>query len=251
VRAIMYRLSIPGMPRKSNLVYAVPNSLGTSPLIQFPLLSQGTSDIPNTSLKATLFSAQGQARNMYIGGLPDALIRTGVPIGPDMGATGLTGFQGLWNSWLTLLLSGQWGFRALALLPAGQPGPISFWQQAIAAPFNLQFILPNAAVYQPSVGDIVHIRGVLMGVTGAPRPIGRWRIRSKTAFDANNSVYELDQSSGYQAVLIDQPGTVESTTTAYVAYQTMGNMLQTSRRRGIGPVRPRGRSKPRARRQPA
>src|SRR5207253_4720856 len=157
--------------------------------------------------------------------------------------------QGLWMSWQNILLNGQWGWNALNTLPAGQPQQIAYWQQSAVAPFNLQFVLPNTAVYQPVVGAVIHIRKTLMGVSGAPRPIGRWRIKATGAVDASNTFFELDQSSAYTAVLIQQPGTVESVTYGYVAYATLSNLLQTSRRRGIGPVRPRGRSRRPLRRQ--
>lgn len=250
VRATLYRLSLPGVPRKSNTVYGVPSANAPSPIAQAPSLSQGTSDIPNTVVMATMQSVNNQSRHIYMAGLPDALIQTGNPVGPNFGAAGLVGYQALWLSWQAIVLNGQWGFYALNLLPDGQPGQISYWQQSTAAPFNLQFILPNAATYRPAVGAVVHIRKVLMAVTGVPRPIGKWRIKSITAVDANNSAYELDQSSGYQAVLVQQPGTVESVQSSYVAYATITNLLQTTRRRGIGPVRPRGRSRARVRRQP-
>jgi hypothetical protein len=249
VRASMYRLSVPGVPRKSTTVYAVPNASGQSAINQYPSLSQGSADIPNACVMGTLKSAANQARAIYLAGLPDVLIRTGTPVGPDFGAAGLQGYQALWLTWQTLLLNGQWGFLALNLLPNGQPAPISYWQQATAAPFNIQFVLPNNAAYIPVVGAIVHVRGVLMGVTGAERPIGRWRIKSTTAVDANNTAFELDKSSAFQAVLVDRPGTVESVQSSYVAYDRLTNLLQTTRRRGIGPVRPRGRSRPRVRRQ--
>lgn len=250
VRATMYRLSLPGQRRRSKVVYAVPTGAGTSPLVQYPAISQGTSDIPNTSLMATLASALGQTRPIYLAGLPDVLIKTGTPTGPDFGAAGLSGYQAIWYQWLAFLFNGKWGFRALDALPAGQPQEISFWDQAVDSPFNIRFILPNNAAYKPAVGEIVHVRGVLMGVTGAPRPIGNWKIRSVEAFDADNDAYTLDGSSAYQAVLIQIAGTVEQITRSYVAYDSMMNLLQTSRKRGIGPVRPRGRSRPRVRRQP-
>jgi hypothetical protein len=136
------------------------------------------------------------------------------------------------------------------VLPAGQPGRISYWLQSQDAPFNLQFVLPNTAVYRPAIQEVVHVRGVLMAVSGVPRPIGRWKVIRTGAVDANNTWYELDRSSAYQAVLVDQPGTVESVTSSYQAYFSATTMLQVSRKRGIGPARPHGRSRPRARRQP-
>jgi hypothetical protein len=250
VRATVLRLSLPGIPRKSTTIYAVPTGSGPSPLSQYAQLSQGNCDIPNTSLAVTLKSALNQSRTMYLAGLPDFLIKTGATCGPDFGHAGLLGYQALWNSWRDLLLSGTWGFYCLNLLPNGQPAPISFWITMTAAPFNIAFVLPNSSPYVPTVGSVVHVRGALMGVTGAPRPIGNWRIKSVSAFDAGNTTFELDQSSGYQAALIQMPGTVESVIRGYQPYTDMGNLLQTTRKRGIGPVRPVGRKKPRARRQP-
>lgn len=250
VRASVLRMSLVGVPRKAYKLYAAPTAQGMSPLTPGPNVSQGTCDIPNTSVMMELFSALNQRTVTYLAGLPDAFIKTGDPSGPDFGAAGLVNYQSMWNNWLTLLTNGDWGFKPLDLLPAGQPGKISFWQQAIAAPFNAQFILPNTATYRPAVGEIVHIRGVLMATSGATRPIGRWRIIATGAYDANNTFFELDKSSYITTVLIDQPGTVESVTSSYQAYLYTGNLLQVSRKRGVGPTRPRGRSRTRARRQP-
>jgi hypothetical protein len=249
VIAAGYRLSVPGVPRRSNTVYAAPTPSGPGPLAFSPAISQGTSDIPNTSVLIPLKSSAQQTTRSFLAGLPDAFIFTGNPVGPDWGAAGLNNYQALWNTFINILLNGNWGWNALNTLPAGQPQAISFWQQSASAPFNCQIVIPNNAPYLPTVGSIVHVRKTLMGVTGVPRPIGRWRIKLSGAVDTNNNFYELDQSSSFQAVLVQQPGTVESVSYGYVAYATAGGLLQTSRRRGIGPVRPRGRSRRPLRRQ--
>jgi hypothetical protein len=248
VTALLYRLSVPNVPHSTNTVFATPQPNGNSPIQQTPAISWGGSDVPNTSLKITAKSGQAQPRNMYLAGLPDALLQTN-PVGPNWSAAGLAGFQNYWNIWSSIILNGQWGTNFLNRLPAGQPVNIAYWQQSTVAPFNLQFAIPTTSGYQPSVGSIVHIRKVLMGVTGVPRPLGRWKIKSTSADGSGNNLYELDQSSAYQAVLIQQAGTVESVTFGYQPFVSLSNYLQTSRRRGIGPVRPRGRSKPRLRRQ--
>lgn len=248
VTAALYRLSVPNVPHSTNTVFAVPGPNNPSPLVPTATISFGGSDIPNTSLKVTAKSSQAQPRNMYLAGLPDLLFQTN-PVGPNWGATGMPGFQQAWMIWQTILLNGTWGTLFLNRLPAGQPVNIAYWQQSTVAPFNCLIAIPTTSTYQPAVGSVVHVRKVLMGVTGTPRPIGRWRIKSQSADGSGNNLYELDQSSAYQAVLVQQPGTVESVSTGYQPFVSLGNYLQTSRRRGIGPVRPRGRSKPRLRRQ--
>ena len=250
VIAAMYRLSVPGRKLRSYTVYAAPNGVINPSIQQSPSVSQGGAEIPNGALQLTVATAAGQVRNMYLAGLPDLVFSTGKVIGPTFSPPGLTGYQALYNTWQSILLNGNWGFIPLNILPVGQPAPIAFWQQATFAPFNLQFILPNTGAYQPNVNDTVHVRGVLMGTSGVPRPIGRWKVKSKTAFDANNTAYELDQSSAYQAVLIQIPGTVESVTYGFAPFAAVTNAQQTTHKRGIGPVRPRGRSRPRQRRQP-
>jgi hypothetical protein len=185
-----------------------------------------------------------------MGGLPDLLIETGTVQGPNFGAAGLQQYQALWQTWQTILLQGMWGFKALSIPVAPEPINISWWQQDPNAPFNLDMVLDDAAGYAPDVGDIVAVRSVLMGVSGAQRPIGRWRVRSVMQVDPTHHAYELDQSSAYQAALVQEPGTVESVSYEYVAYATVLDLQQAGHKRGIGPVRPRGRQKRPVRRQP-
>lgn len=251
INASLYRLSMPGRKLRSYTVYAIKNSVITPNMTVGPSLNQGACEIPNASIQLTISTALSQVRQMYLAGLPDEVFSTGGVIGPTFANPVLQQYAGLWGAWKAIMLNGNWGSIFLNVLPPSQPGPIAFWQQAGFAPFNLQFVLPNTAAYKPLVGDTVHIRGVLMGTTGVPRPIGNWKVKSINAVDANNTAYELDQSSAYQAVLIQMPGTVESVIKAFQPYASFDNAQQTSRKRGIGPVRPRGRSRPRQRRQPS
>lgn len=249
ITAALYRLSVPNVPHSTNTVFATPGPNNPSPIQPTSSLSYGGAEIPNAALKVTAKSAQAQPRNMYLAGLPDLLFQTN-PVGPNWGAQGMPGFQQAWLTWQGILLNGLWGTNFLNRLPAGQPVKINYWQQSATAPFNCQFAIPTTSAYQPAVGSTVHIRGVLMATSGVPRPIGKWRVKSQSADGSGNNLYELDQSSTFQAVLVQQPGTVESVTYGYQPFVSLGNYLQTSRRRGVGPVRPRGRSRPRLRRQP-
>lgn len=250
VIATLYRLSVPGRKLRSYTAYAVSNGVVNPAIAGAPSLSQGGAEIPNGCVQLTIGAATGQVRNMYMAGLPDLVISTGKIVGPTFAVPGLNGYQALWQSWWSVMTNGNWGFIPLNILPVGQPQAIAFWVQGQTAPFNLGMVLANTAAYKPAVGDTVHVRGVLMGTSGVPRPIGRWKIKSISAYDANNTIYELDQSSAYQAVLIQINGTVESVSYGFAAYSTADNAQQTSHKRGIGPVRPRGRSRPRQRRQP-
>jgi hypothetical protein len=249
--ASLYRLSVPGRKLRSYTVYATKNSVITPGMVTTPSLNQGACEIPNGSLQLTMSTAQAQVRQMYMAGLPDVVFSTGGIIGPTFSDPNLQQYAALWGAWKNIMLNGNWGSVFLNILPNGQPQQIGYWVQSPNAPGNLQFVLPNAAAYKPNVGDIVHIRGVLMFGAGVPRPVGKWRVIATGAQDANNTFFELDKTSAYQAILVDQPGTVESVSFGFQSYAAFDNAQQTSRKRGIGPVRPRGRSRRPARRQPS
>jgi hypothetical protein len=250
ISALGYRISVPGQPKRSNTVYAIPNTQGVTPVNQKAILDQGGAEVPDVALVVTLKNGSSQPRKVFMGGLPDALYSTGAVVGPNFGFAGNNNYQALFQNWLDYLLNGMWGFFCLNSLPAGQPEPIAWWEQSTIAPYNLLMVLDVGQPFQPILSQVVHVRGTLMGVTGVPRPVGKWRIKSIQSIDPTHNGFELDKSNQYQAVLIDQPGTVEQVTRGYTAYTSAANYLQGKRQRGVGPVRPHGRSKRPVRRQP-
>jgi hypothetical protein len=247
VTAIGYRCSFPGVPRKS--VRRLANTVSGANINPAPVVSQGPSDIANSAVQCEGFGPDLQRSNKYLAGLPDAFITTLAPGGPQFSAVGLTGYQNLWNAWVAIVLNGSWGFRCRADLPVGQPFSITSWQQSPDPPFEL--VMGVATVNGIwGVGDILQVRGVLMQEDWQPRPIGKWRVRTVTQVGLETQ-YLLRASSGYDASTIEQPGTVESVAFSYVSFTSMDPANQTSRKRGVGPVRPVGRRKPPTRRQPA
>jgi hypothetical protein len=245
VLAVGYRVSFPGIRRKSKRVLS--GTTAGAGLNRVPVTSQGSSDIANSALQVECYSAALQKANRYLAGLPDAFITTAGAGGPDFSAVGLSGYQAKWDAWHAIATGGLWGFKALADLPPAQPFEITSWSNQTDAPFELILGLPgDQGIWD--VNDVVHVRGVLMFDEQHSAPVGRWRIRSVSQ-TATETFYTLRGSGAFDSSLIEQPGTIESVGYEYVPFVSVDPANQTSRRRGIGPLRPRGRSRGRRRRQ--
>jgi len=245
IYCIGYRVNFPGVPRAS--YRRLSGTVLGSNIKNKPVISQGSSDIANSALQVEIFSASLQRSNKYLAGLPDAFITTATPGGPDFAAPGLVNYQAKWDSWKAIVLNGKWGFKARAPLVANEPVAITSWTNQTDAPYELVMGVASADGHW-DVGDIIHVKHVLMSSDQMDRPIGKWRVRSWSDSGVE-TLYVLRNSGAFDAAQIEEPGTAETVGYAYVAAQSVDPANQTSRKRGVGPVRPRGRSSRRRRRQ--
>jgi len=212
-----------------------------------------SSDQPNSVM---LVKAQNTAitkKHIFFCGIPDVVIQT-APAGPNLDS--IINWRAHWSRFRNHMIGQQqdvggglapiWGFRARALADATARRPIVNWTQSAGAPTNLIMHIPTGQLVR-NVGDVVQIRGVTMLVPGTPRPLGQWRIQSKTV-SGGNDLFELRSSSAYDAAAIDQPGTAEPVSYAYFAYTDLQPAGQTTRKRGVASAAARGKSSRRSRR---
>lgn len=221
------------------------------------------SDQPNACLLYRAIALNPLRRKqIYICGVPDDMIFTS-PAGPNIAA--VAGYEEYFATWKALLegqlgaLGGApantWGFRCRAGSDSTNRKPILNWTQSAGSPANLIFHVTTGTLVKgtgggasPVVqGDVVQVRNVKMLVPGTPRPIGHWRVAKKTTVGAVDE-FELRSTAGYDAEAIDDPGTVEPVTYEYAPYKEVTLTGQRTRKRGVGSLRARGRSRGRSRR---
>ncbi len=178
-------------------------------------------------------------------GIPDALLGTDPP-GPKLDE--VPGFFGLFDLYAQVLTgdTAQWAFLAKMPVEDPFPAPILSWDNEVGGTGRLTFQLPVAQ----DVGDerdVVQIRGVSMLSSAFARPNGQYRIAVK-ATDAGIVTYTLRSTEGFVAAQIDEPGTAEPVQKALYQYKSVQLGKESTRKRGVGSVRPRGRSSRRSRR---
>lgn len=251
VQAEMYRVSIPGVRKRSYRVIATPTLGGGTPIVQSGPTANGNSDGSAKALQVEFVTANNPPIRKWMGGLPDSLFVYGASLGPNFAGPGGS-YQGNFQAYITLLTTGSlWGTNVLQPLPANQPVAIGNWQQGAAPNLNAQIVLPNTAAFLPAINQIVHIRGVLISGSTSKQYWGKYKIVATGAVDANNTFFELGNSAFILAVTVDanHKGTVEQVSYGVETYTAAQNYQQGSHKRGIGPVRPRGRSRRPSRRQ--
>lgn len=251
VVAEMYRISIPGVRKRSYRVLATPTLSGGTPLTQSGPAANGNSDGSAKCLQVELVTQNNPPIRKFMGGLPDSLYVYGSSLGPNFAGPGGS-YQGNTLAYFNLLTTGGlWGTNVLQPLPAGQPVAIGNWQVGPAPALNAQIVLPNTSVFLPAIGQIVHVRAVLTTQFNPKQYWGKYKIVATGAVDANNTFFELGNSFFINTQTIDtnHKGTVEQVAYGVETYLAYQNFQQGSHKRGIGPVRPRGRSRRPSRRQ--
>lgn len=196
-------------------------------------------DVPNVALQCAVSSGTSRHSNLYLSGLPDALLGTdndpAVGAGPyyDRCPNWLKAF----NSYRVKLYGGSWGFWALLDTVRH---PILTWGQTADAPFQLIATLAQTEDFA-EVGDTIKIRGVQMKYKGAPKLNGEHKVVAK-AVGSGTVDYTLKGTEGMDLNLIVTDGTAETITHGFFPYTKIVPANQTSRKRGGSSSRARGRS---------
>lgn len=138
------------------------------------------------------------------------------------------------------MVNGNWGF--LAQLPPVDPFPAQIlgWLNEEAGTGRLQFVLPPG-VDAGVAGELVRVSGVKMLNANFPRPNGQYRIARVDVVEGLN-YYTLRSTEGFVAEQIDEPGIVYTIERAIFPYGNLKIAGETTRKRGVGSVRPAGKS---------
>lgn len=236
------RASRPGVFRDSHRVFSTASGNTTSGFEGKGRLTDYNSDQANACLQILLASNDLQKRHLFMAGLPDALLRTNGP-GPDYVA--VPTWSAAYEAWKALVTNGRWGFEARRPEDYANAVGILDWRLEDASPFQLIASISSLDDFA-SVGDDVQVRNVVAYNRGVAMPNGRWKVREKLP-SGDEVGYVLRGAVGYDPDQIKEPGAIEPVTYETVVNRKVRIVGQTTRKRGVGPVRPRGRSSRRQR----
>ncbi len=247
VRLISCRLSVDrAKPRRGRLIYSDQGGNPSSNLQGTGGFTGERSDLPNTCLQLRFnVETDGRFRNGFIAGIPDALITTN-PAGPSYAdvPTWLNKFRSYRS---TLLQNSLWGYWGRGALLAGQPVGIRAWSREAASPLRIIASVDTADDIA-QVGSIVHVRGVKMvGGRRVPHPSGQYRVAAESAA-AGLTSYTLQSAETFDITQVLDFGTLEQVTMEYVPFVDVQVGGQSTRKRGVGSSRARGRSSGQSRR---
>lgn len=234
------RASRPGVWRDSYRVFSKFGGDSDSPIQGNGQLKDFQSDPTNSCLNVVFYANDVQRKTLYLAGIPDPLIRLSPP-GPDYNA--VPDFMKGWRAYRDLLCNGSWGFKARALANPSFAVPIYDWQIQPEAPFELVAIIPSEDDFA-GVGDDVQVRNVKGVNRGVRVPNGKWAVRGKAQVGILMQ-YTLRNAVGYDPTQFMKPGSVEPIMWQDAIYVEGKIVGQATRKRGVGPVRPRGRLSPR------
>ena len=240
----LIRLSREEKPRQSHriissILSATANTT-TMPTMGDPLPGADKAEKPNSSIIMTGKHQDFRTRTFYLAGHPDLITRTD-PAGPDLNA--VPGYNAAMVAWRDILLNGTWGFRARVLEPD---------EQQIAGLSNEADGLGRVKVKLP-VGETLGEPGNIVQIRGA-KPInralgtinGQWVAEELLVTGSGpTAVTELllRNSAGTPASNFNPMGTIEGVEYTYLPYTKIEISGQGTRKRGVGSVRRRGRSK--------
>lgn len=236
------RASRPGVFRDSHRVFSAASGNrnsgfgGTGALVDF------ASDQANACLQILLAANDLQKRHLFMAGIPDALLRT-AESGPDFAA--VPTWSAAYERWKTFVTGGRWGFEARRPDDYANAVGILDWRLEDASPFQLIAVISSTDDLA-SVGDEIQVRNVSAYNRGMPVPNGRWKVRGKLP-SGDEMGYLLRGAVGFDPNQFESPGAIEPVTYETVANRKCKIVGQTTRKRGVGPVRPRGRSSRRRR----
>lgn len=204
-------------------------------------LQDEDADIPNTCILLRMGNNNQKWKNMYFNSIPDSVIVT-KPVGPDM--LNPPNYGKLFASWKLELCNGQWGFKGRVTNPTKTQ--VLDWVQEQNGTGKIGAVVATDIA---SAGDQIQVRKTTAVNDGLPIPRGIWRIASEVS-DAGppaRFTYYLRNSETLAATNVDEPGEIELVQYATFAYTDVLISGQTSRKRGVGSIRARGRSRNRRR----
>lgn len=208
-------------------------------------------DQPNAAVLMRILNIPVKRKNFYLAGIPDLVIRTS-PAGPSLAdPTAIFRFnvysQELTGAPLDQTGTGnQWGFRGRKITGIVNTPILDWGSEGNGGSRLVAFV--DQAVTAMSAGQIVQVSGVLMRPAGIPKPTGQWRIQSVLAPSGGLRGYVLRGTEGFDPASIDVPGNLIQVDFDYFQYTRLSLAGQTTRKRGVGSIRPRGRSSVRQRR---
>src|SRR5262249_12678510 len=150
------------------------------------------------------------------------------------------------DNYIAELTKGVWAFRARKPLSGNYPATIMDWDNEEGGTGRLRFDLAVANDVG-AVGEVCQIQRVAMLNPLFARPNGQDRIAAKEV-NGNVATYTLRSTEGMDATQIDEPGEASPVSYALFDYSEIEATRQTTRKKGVGSLRPRGRSRGRSRR---
>lgn len=239
---IEVRASRPGLPKDSYRIFTARTGDRGSALSISGGFKQFNADQSNSCLQILMAQSDYQKRNLFMAGLPDDLLRTNPP-GPHY--DDVPGWLEAFKVWAALLVNGDWGFKSRVINTPADMKAIHQWNVEAAAPFRLILSVDEGDGFM-DVGDEIQVRGVTTYNQGQAKPLGKFDVAA-TSVGAGLKNVTLRGAVGFDPTQFDDLGSVEPVEYEYVAYKSIKPVGQTTRKRGVGPVRPRGRSRARRR----
>jgi len=196
----------------------------------------GAADQPNACILLRASHDNKRQKNIYLTGVPDELIQTN-PVGPNLNK--VVGWEAKFNNYKKILKEDNiWGFKGRKLNPT-KTNVVDYVQQDNGA--GLLGVVTTVDV--AAVGDKVQLRNVKLINPSLPKVNGQYYVTSKdTDVGAGTFTYFLRNSADLIANNIADPGTIEKVEFDYFAYDCVRIMGQTSRKRGVSALAPRGKS---------
>lgn len=174
-------------------------------------------------------SAAGVQKNLWLGGIPDFIVRTN-PAGPDLGGAS-PAWVARYTTWRAEFQSGRWGFRARRRVGADvQPQDIVDYVLQAGAVSRLGLVVNNGGpVY--STSQRVQIRNVKLVNPAFRSPTGTWAIHSRLD-GATQTTYFLLNSEGIAPTNVTFRGNVRLVDFEAVAISDLSIVRQSNHQRG-------------------
>jgi len=233
-----FRMSVDGQPRNAKFVGSESLvSTGADKTSGEVVKDGGAADIPNTALVLRATHNNQRHKQIYLTGIPDEIIRT-KPVGPDL--TGKSKWYTKFKAYTKLLKEGGvWGFKARTLNPV-KTNVVDYTSQQAGAGYLGAIVTNDIA----NVGDQVQLRNVKRINPALPKVNGIYFVSEKaTDATAGTFTYFLRGTADLSPDNIGDPGTLEIVSYQGYAYTCIRISGQSSRKRGVGSLRPRGRSR--------
>lgn len=233
-----FRMSVDGQPRNAKFVSSESLvSTGADKKTGDVNPNSTPADIPNTCLVVRATHNNQRHKQVYLTGIPDEIIETN-PVGPNL-KKGDQWYQ-KFKAWTKMLREGgTWGFKARTINPVST-NVVDYVSQQAGAGYLGAVVTNDIA----NVGDRVQLRKVQRINPALPKVNGIYYVSEK-AVDAvaGTFTYYLRNTSDLSPDNIGDPGTIELVTYQGYAYTCLRISGQSSRKRGVGSLRPRGRSR--------
>jgi len=232
------RLSRIGSPRRVKKIYTTAAGGQDKELTGEGGMTGKASDVANSCLAIDLFAGESQRGGIRMAGIPDAIIQT-APAGPNF--SGAPGWKGKFNAWAAFLKAGTWAFRTRVVPNDATQQPIQLWQNSADAPYALQATVNAGDPTTWRVGVLVQVSGVTSLQRGGAVPRGEYKITAR-AEGVPGPAFTLGSAIGYDPATFRDNGRLTLVQYEYATITGVEVNGQQTRKRGVGPLRRRGRS---------